>query len=129
MWVAQCALAAGFEFSGTCKLGLEVDDLRAHFRLAAHATTGMVHSMGAIEVTVAVLAVVPALLRIVPALPAVATALLGGFALVGTVRPESALATGFSAGNTALFALAAVVTAARIATALRSDAAESHRGT
>jgi hypothetical protein len=111
------------------KLGVEADDVRAHFGLAAQATTALVHSMGAIEVSLAVLAVIPALLRTVPALSFVATALLGGVALLGTVRPDTAMATGFAAGNATLFALAALVTAARIATARRSAAAESLRGT
>lgn len=116
LWSAQWTLAVAFDFTGMCKLGLEADHVRAHFTLTADAASPVLHTVGAVEVALAVLIILPALL--VPALSILASLALSAVALVGILQPATAMATGFAAVDVALLLVAALVTAGRIAQAM-----------
>lgn len=59
LWAAQWILACAFEFIGMVKLGLTVDQARPLFGLEADATTRMLHTVGAVEVVIALAVILP----------------------------------------------------------------------
>jgi hypothetical protein len=115
LWAAQWILACAFEFIGMVKLGLTVDQARPLFGLEADATTRMLHTVGAVEVVIALAVILPGVTGIVPQLCTVAAASLGAVALLGLFRPATAAYEGIAGVNLVLVALAAFVVWGRLA--------------
>ena len=116
VWAAQWIVAGAFNFVGMAKLGFSGEQAGRFFGGAA-ISTEMLHTVGMVEVALALATILPAVLRILPQLSNAAAGGLAAVALLGVAMPASAAGTSVAALNLLLAAEALFVVWGRSALA------------